>query len=182
MDQLRRQGRLEWGRATYGTPTVHTFEDDETRLVVGSFTSIAKDVSILLGGNHATDRGTTYPFRIMWQTGGPYDGFPSSKGDVVIGNDVWIGHRSTIVSGVTIGDGAIVAAGSLVVKDVPPYTICGGNPAKPLRSRFPQEIVDELLELRWWDLPDETIRGLIPVLSGSDTDALLAALRAARGL
>ncbi len=133
-----------------------------------------------MGGNHPTDRGTTYPFRIMWNLEGAHDGFPSSKGDITIGNDVWLGFRSTVVSGVTIGDGCIVAAGSLVTKDLPPYTICAGVPARPLRARFEPEVVDELLELRWWDLPDEVVRELVPVLSGDDVEALLVALRRAR--
>lgn len=180
VEQLKAQGRITWGDHSYGTPTLYTFDDDGTRLQVGRYCSIAKEVSILLGGNHPTDRGTTFPFRIMWNLGGAPDGFPSSKGDITIGNDVWLGFRTTVVSGVTIGDGCIVAAGSIVTKDLPPYSICGGIPARPIRSRFAPEVVDELLALQWWSLPDDVVRALVPVLSGDDPQALLAALREAR--
>ncbi len=96
------------------------------------------------------------------------------KGDVTIGSDVWIGSNVIVMSGVTIGDGAVVATGSVVTADVPPFTIVGGNPARPIRKRFDDDVIEKLLELRWWDWPDEKIRANIHVLCGSDRERLFA--------
>ena len=93
----------------------------------------------------------TYPFNALFSEGAHITGHPSSKGDIVIGNDVWIGYQSCILSGVTIGNGAIIGAKSVVTKDVPPYAIVAGNPAKFIRYRFPQETIDKLENLAWWD-------------------------------
>ena len=96
----------------------------------------------------------------------------SGSGDILIGNDVWIGYEAVILSGVAIGDGAIVAARSVVTKDVPPYTIVGGVPAKPIRRRFDQETIDALLELRWWDWPLERLSGSLRAIQAGDLEAL----------
>ena len=95
-----------------------------------------------------------------------------NRGDILIGNDVWIGYEAVILSGVTIGDGAIVAARSVVTKDVPPYTIVGGVPAKPIRRRFDRETIDALLELRWWDWPAEKLAGCLRAIQDGDLEAL----------
>ena len=94
------------------------------------------------------------------------------RGDIVIGNDVWIGYEAVILSGVTIGDGAIVAARSVVTRDVPPYTIVGGVPARPIRRRFDQETIDALLELRWWDWPLEKLSKSLRAIQAGDLEAL----------
>lgn len=137
-------------------------------LRIGSFCSIAS-ATIYLDGNHTIGWMTTFPFARIFddhafykQLGG-LDGIditepPSTNGDVIIGNDVWIGEKVTIMSGVTIGDGAVLGTNAHVTKDVMPYEIVGGNPAKVIRKRFDMEIIDLLLKLRWWDLPIESIR------------------------
>ena len=129
------------------------------RLVIGKFCSIACGARFLMNSaNHALGSLSTYVFPIFyeeWGHGMEVTEAWDHRGDIVIGNDVWIGYEAVILSGVTIGDGAIVAARSVVTRDVPPYTIVGGVPARPIRRRFDQETIDALLELRWWDWPLE---------------------------
>jgi virginiamycin A acetyltransferase len=111
------------------------------------------------GANHLTDAISTYPFAIFgdgWENAMEGREYPR-KGDISIGNDVWMGYKATIMAGVTIGDGAIIATNATVVKDVPPYTIVGGNPAREIRRRFDEATIASLLELRWWDWPLEEI-------------------------
>ena len=133
------------------------------RLVIGKFCSIACGTRFLMNSaNHALDSLSTYVFPIFyeeWDHGMEVTEAWDRRGDIVIGNDVWIGYEAVILSGVTIGDGAIVAARSVVTKDVPPYTIVGGVPARTIRRRFDQETIDALLELRWWDWPPEKLSG-----------------------
>jgi len=116
-------------------------------LTIGKYCSISDDVTILLGGEHMTDVISTYPFYDLLHIGNKTS---ASKGDVHIGNDVWIGYRATILSGVRIGDGAVVGAGAVVVKDVPPYAIVAGNPAKIIRERHNPGV-------KWWDFTPEEI-------------------------
>jgi acetyltransferase-like isoleucine patch superfamily enzyme len=164
--KLQAQGRATIGRYSYAIPTVKTFANDSTRLDIGSFTSIGPNVSFILGGNHPIDRMTSFPLREkLGLPGAGADGFPSSKGDIIIGNDVWIGFGSTIVSGVTIGDGAIVLAGSMVTASVDPYTVVGGVPARYLRPRFTPEVAQALLHLKWWEWDDDAIRKSVEFLS-----------------
>lgn len=152
------------GRHTYASNLrVHDWGEG-SKLTIGSFCSIAADVQIFLGGEHRTDWASTFPFNVLWPQAKAIQGHPASKGDVVIGNDVWIGHGAAILSGVTIGDGAVVGAFSLVTKSVAPYTIVGGNPAKPLRYRFEPEIVASLLAIRWWEWSDDKIAEHLPLL------------------
>jgi acetyltransferase-like isoleucine patch superfamily enzyme len=178
LERQQRRGKVTIGRHSYGIPTVKEFPHNDARLSIGSFCSIAGDVTILLGGNHPTDRVTTFPLRTQLQmpTDGS-DGFPSSKGDVVIGHDAWIAQGATILSGVEIGVGAVVAAGSVVTRDVPPYTIVAGVPAAPVRQRFDDEIVAELLAIKWWDWPDAMIEQNVDVLSSAPTVEVLRQLR-----
>jgi acetyltransferase-like isoleucine patch superfamily enzyme len=173
--RLVRAGRLTVGRHTYGYPVIKTYTHDETRLVVGAYSALSEESIVMLGGEHATDRVTTYPLRIRLKLpGAGEDGIPVKTGDTVIGSDVWLTMRTFIRSGVTIGDGAIVAAGAVVVDDVPPYAIVGGNPAKVIRYRFTPEQIEALLEIRWWDWPDELVVEATPLLCGTDIDAFIA--------
>ena len=133
------------------------------RLVVGKFCSIACGAKFMFtSANHTMRSLSTYPFSIFfeeWDLDVQNITFAwDNKGDIVIGNDVWIGYEAVILSGVTIGDGAIIGARAVVTKDVPPYTIVGGVPAKPIRKRFDEDTVIELLRLKWWDWPEERIR------------------------
>lgn len=143
---------FEIGEYTYGKPTV--FFDEDAKLRIGKFCSIAGDVTIFLGGNHRPDWISTYPFNIVFK-GHPVSsnivGHPSSKGDVIIKNDVWIGAGATILSGVTIGNGAVVGARSVVTRNIGDYEMWAGNPAKLIKKRFSDKEVEKLLELKWWD-------------------------------
>ena len=174
IEALKRQGRVQIGKYTYGLPVVHSFGPTDATLTIGAYGSIADNVHIFLGGNHPTDCISTYPFRLRLHLDGAYsDGMPGSDGPVIIGPDVWIGHGATILSGVKIGPGAVIAAGAVVCKDVPAYAVAGGVPAHPLRYRFAPEVIRCLLDLKWWDWPEEEIRDVIPLLCSRDVDAFL---------
>jgi acetyltransferase-like isoleucine patch superfamily enzyme len=168
------------GRFTYGHEHLSIRQWGEgAPLEIGSFCSIADKVSCFLGGNHRTDWITTYPFgHIFAEELGGRDivGHPATRGGIRIGNDVWIGSGATIMSGVTIGDGAVIAANATVVRDVQPYEIVGGNPAKPIGRRFDEDMVALLLKLQWWNLPLEDIRSITGVLCSQPTTQLLQTL------
>jgi acetyltransferase-like isoleucine patch superfamily enzyme len=131
-----------------------------SKLVVGSYTSIAAGATIFLGGHHHHRRLTTFQFK---RRGGSY-----SKGDVTIGSDVWIGHGVTILDGVTIGHGAVVGAMSVVTKDVFPYSVVGGNPAEHIRLRFTPIVVQKMLKIAWWEWPRGKIVEALPLLLSED--------------
>lgn len=174
---LLRSGRVEVGRGTYGVPLVVTFAHDETRLIVGSYVSIAGGVVFLLGGNHPLDRATTYPLRIqMGLDGAGHDGYPWSKGDIQVGHDVWIGHGATVLSGVELGTGCVVAAGAVVTKSVPPYAVVGGNPARVLRMRFDPTTIEGLLESQWWAWSEKDIRQRVSLLSDLTAERFVASV------
>ena len=142
------------------------------RLKIGKFCSIACGAKFLFNSaNHALGSLSTYTFPIFYEEWGLYrrsvaDAW-DNKGDIVVGNDVWIGYEAVILSGVTIGDGAVIGARAVVTKDVPPYTIMGGVPARPIRRRFDEATVETLLRLRWWDWPKEKIaRNLAAIQRG----------------
>lgn len=176
MRQLVKSGRVVLGAGTYGVPSIHVFPHDESRLVVGSYSSLGG--TYLLGGQHAITHVTTYPLRINWKLDGAgHDGMPAVRGDIVIGSDVWTGYGSWILSGVTIGHGAVVATNAVVTKDVPPYAIVGGNPAKVIKYRHTEEQRAALLEIRWWDWPEEKVRAAVPYLAADDVDAFIAYAR-----
>ena len=154
------------GEFTYGTPTVRKY-DKKTMLTIGKFCSIADNLQIVLGGEHNTDRISTYPFDIM------IEGREAmSKGDIVIGNDVWIGKNVMILSGVTIGDGAVIGAGAVVARDVLPYAIVGGVPAKMIRFRLPAGDCAKLQEIKWWDWPLDMIAEAMPMIMSDNTEDL----------
>ena len=163
---------MSFGKYTYGSPTL-LWINENANLVVGNFCSIAGNVNIYLGGNHRTDWVTTYPFGHIHQNKFNMfsgQGHPTTTGDVIIGNDVWIGNNVTIMSGVTIGDGAVIACNSHVVKNIEPYSLVGGNPAKLIKYRFTQEQIQKLLEIKWWYWDDEKINTFTPLLCNNNID------------
>lgn len=155
------------GDWTYGSPTILSWGEGAS-LKIGRFCSIANGVEIMLGREHRTDWVTTYPFNVLCEQAQHFTGHPKSKGDVVVGNDVWIGNKALILSGVKIGDGAVIGAGSIVTKDVAPYAIVAGNPAKLCRFRFDTQTITELLQIAWWDWPYEKIMEAWPLLLSSN--------------
>ena len=162
---------------------VHNFEKNVKyhfdfigdKLIIGKFCMIASDVRFIMNGaNHLTDAISTYPFAIFgsdWANAMDGKTYPT-KGDTIIGNDVWIGYNATIMAGVKVGDGAIIATNSVVTKDVEPYTVVGGNPAREIKKRFPKEHIDILLDLKWWDWSLEKITENVQILTGNDLEAL----------
>lgn len=152
------------------------------RLVIGRFCSIACGAKFLFNSaNHKMSSLSTYPFPLFFEEWGldiknVADSW-DNKGDIIIGNDVWIGFEAVIMAGVTIGDGAVIGSRALVTKDVEPYTIVGGIPAKPIRKRFLESTAEALLELKWWDWPKERIRQNITAIQSGDIDRLKSAVQ-----
>ena len=147
------------------------------RLVIGKFCSIACGAKFLFNSaNHTLRSLSTYIFPVLFEEWGlDVARIPEAwdnRGDIVIGNDVWIGYDAVVLAGVTVGDGAIIAARAVVTKDVPPYTIVGGVPARPIRRRFSDSEIDQLLELKWWDWPEEKIARSIGVIQSGDLEGL----------
>ena len=143
------------------------------RLTIGKFCSIACGAKFLFNSaNHTLGSLSTYPFPIFFEEWGlPVEDIPQAwdnKGDIIIGNDVWIGYEAVILAGVTVGDGAVVGTRAVVTKDVPPYTIVGGVPAKPIRKRFSEAVIDRLLALQWWDWPEERIAASLEAIQSGD--------------
>ena len=171
------EDRLVQGRGTYGASRATVIYDDSTAGMVriGNYCSIAANVEFLLTGNHRTDWVTTYPIRTMYgMDGAGHDGHPWTKGDIVIGNDVWVGTGAKVLNGVTIGNGAVVAAYSVVVGDVPPYGIVAGVPATLKRFRFPEDVRDGLERTAWWDWSEDTVRERVADLCSPDVEAFVA--------
>ncbi len=154
-------------------------------LRIGKFCALARGVKFIMNGaNHQMNGISTYPFFIFgngWESAQPAASELPYKGDTVIGNDVWIGYDALIMAGVTIGDGAIIAARSVVTADVPPYAIVGGNPAQVIRRRFDDDAVRRLRQMAWWDRPAAWISAHLPLIRGGDLDALDAALLRMQG-
>lgn len=178
---LARRYGFEIGAHSYGRPKVR-FPESGRKLTIGRYCSIADKVEILLGGDHRLDWVSTFPFAAfpdVWPSAKD-GGYHASRGDVTIGHDVWLGSGAMILSGVTIGHGAAVAARAVVTKDVPPYAIVGRNPARVIRARFDAATVAALLDVAWWDLPDTEVAGLIPLLQSDRAQDLIDAVRALR--
>lgn len=147
------------------------------RLTIGKFCSIACGARFLMtSANHALTSLSTYVFPIFyeeWDHGMKVTEAWDNRGDIVVGNDVWIGYEAALLSGVTVGDGAIIGARSVVTKDVPPYTIVGGVPARPIRRRFSDEAIAALLNLKWWDWPLEKLSANLRAIQNGDLESLL---------
>lgn len=157
------------GDYTYGSPGLRFYNKDECR--IGKFCSIAEGTKIFGGGEHRTDWVSTYPFPAFakyFPSTSDISDYAPSKGPTIIGNDVWIGHDVSILSGVTIGDGAVIAAKALVSRDVPPYAIVAGIPARIIRYRFSKIHIEKLLVLKWWDWDEEIITRYIHKLCNSN--------------
>ena len=158
----------------------HLYPWNNDRLIIGKFCQIAAGVEfVMTGANHQKNAVSTFPFYTLegWDAPPPSPVDFPLKGDTVIGNDVWIGQNAVILPGVHIGDGAIIGASSVVGRDVEPYTIVVGNPARPVRKRFDDELIALLLRFRWWDKSVEEIDSLIPLLTDGDPDRVRAKLR-----
>jgi len=166
--------RVSFQEHSYGPPKVF----GGGQVTIGKFCSIADNVQIVTIGHHP-EWVTTYPFsdprlsRDAWPEAAGIAGQPLCKGPVVIGNDVWIGHGAIILAGVTIGDGAVIAAGAVVPRDVPPYAIVAGNPARIVRYRFGHHTVELLLEIAWWNWPEDKIRTALPLMCSGAVDEFI---------
>lgn len=165
----------------------HSFDDcarfllpdaDADKLVIGSFCSIGSGAAFIMAGNqgHRHDWASSFPFFYMPEMpefAGAIDAF-APAGDTIIGNDVWIGTEAIVMPGVRIGHGAVIGTRALVTRDVEPYTIIGGNPGKPIRKRFDEAQIAMLLEMAWWDWPEERLQAAMPLLCSGDIAALHA--------
>jgi len=163
------------GEFTYGRPKVIAFTKD-TKLIIGKFCSIAANVKIVLGADHRMDWVSTYPFPALgkiWPEADGMKGHPASKGDVVIGNDVWIAEGAVILSGVKIGDGAVIGSQAVVSKDVAPYAVVSGNPARFVKNRFDEDTIKMLLQIQWWNWPVEKIRQHLHLICSRKIDEFL---------
>lgn len=158
----------------------YLFPSSLEKLIIGKFVQIAHGAHFITSSaNHDMNGFSTYPFKNFMMTPQTTEkdfqamfDIPGRRGDTVVGNDVWIGMDATIMPGVTIGDGVIIGACSVVTKDVEPYTAVGGNPARPIRKRFDETTIAKLLEIRWWDWPLDTIKAKLDALMRADLDAL----------
>jgi acetyltransferase-like isoleucine patch superfamily enzyme len=164
----RKYPQHHFGRGTYSSNLKIYSWNEGAKFFIGSYCSIADGVQIYLGGEHNVNWVTTYPFNVFRKAGKHITGHPKTKGDVKIGNDVWIGKEAMILSGVTIGDGAVIAARSIVSKDIEPYAIAGGNPVREIRKRFDDKIIEELLKIRWWEWDIQRIDRALSLLLNND--------------
>jgi virginiamycin A acetyltransferase len=151
----------------------YLFDQTTDRLIIGKFVAIAQGAQFIMNGaNHPLSGFTTFPWSSLegWKDNAPVE-WPD-KGDIVIGNDVWIGREAVIMPGVTIGHGAIIGSHAVVAKDVPPYAVAVGNPARIAKLRFDNATIDALLDIAWWDWPAEEIASHVPVIAGADLSQL----------
>jgi virginiamycin A acetyltransferase len=162
------------GAETFEAHVTHHYDFLGDRLIIGKFCAIAQGIEFIMNGaNHRMNAATTYPFYIMgggWEKTMPALTDLPFKGDTVIGSDVWIGQHVTILPGVQVGDGAIIAANAVVARDVPAYHIAGGNPARVLKKRFADDLIEHLLKMKWWDWSAEKIFANLEILSSGDLE------------
>jgi acetyltransferase-like isoleucine patch superfamily enzyme len=161
------------GEGTYGMPVVHD-DLEGTTLRIGAYCSIASGVQIFLGNHHRTDWVSSYPFPAFFKEAAHIPDFGISRGSVTIGSDVWLCANCTILSGITIGHGAVIGTGAIVTRDVEPYSIVAGNPAKHLRWRFDEVTRLALLDTAWWDWTTSEIGEAVELLCSNKTDEFLA--------
>ena len=168
MCQNKKYKKYDIGEYTYGRPKVF---GDEATLKIGKFCSIAMGTTIYLGAEHHLEWVSTYPFFAKFEKAKHTSN--TTKGNVTIGNDVWIGDGALILSGVTIGDGAVIGARAVVTKNVKPYEIVGGNPAKHIRFRFSEEQIEKLLKIKWWDWDIKKIEANFDLILSDDIDKFI---------
>ena len=162
---------IKIGNFTYGIPNVLFGKQEKTYLSIGKYCSIPhKRMTFILGGEHPSQWVSTFPFNMEFKEAIHVTGLPTSKGSIIVGNDVWFGINSVVLSGVTIGDGAIIGYGALVTKNVPPYAIVVGIPAKVIRYRFNEAQIKALLNIKWWNWPEDKVRKISPNLMSPDID------------
>jgi acetyltransferase-like isoleucine patch superfamily enzyme len=169
--------RITVGDHTYGANNIiigSWGNDENIKINIGKYCSIADDITIFISGEHQTSWITTFPFSVL---NGKYKDYTKnsrpSKGNITIGNDVWICAGTKILSGITIGDGAVLGAYSVITKDVPPYAIVGGNPAQIIRYRFGEVGIKKLLEIKWWNKTPEEIDRLMPYLLSDNIEEFI---------
>jgi acetyltransferase-like isoleucine patch superfamily enzyme len=173
--KLIANGTLVMGRESYFAPTVSICTGDTGRVFIGNFSSIAHDAVFYSGGMHRTEWVSQYGLRARLDLPGAYeDGFPHGHGDIHVGHDTWVTRGCVVMSGVTIGSGAVVATRSVVTKDVAPYTIVAGVPAERIGQRFTESQIGALLRIAWWDWPLETIKERVDLLSSPNVDEFIA--------
>lgn len=164
------------GAENFEKNVLYHYDFSRDRLIIGKFCALARGVKFIMNdANHKISGFSTYPFGIFgngWERVMPQADELPFKGDTVIGNDVWIGYEAVIMPGINIGDGAIVAAKSVVTQNVAPYTLVGGNPARPIKQRFPDETIARLLEIAWWNWDIEKITRNLEKIVSADLEAL----------
>lgn len=163
---------ISYGKGSYGQPQILGF-DEHSKVVVGKYCSIASGVVFYFEGRQRGNRVTTSSLKTLVSPGIPYKVLSRRKNKLTIGNDVWIGMNAFIFSGITIGDGAVVAAGAVVTENVPSYAIVGGNPAKIIRYRFDQETIQKLIGIAWWNWPEEKIKSAMPLILSNELNSFI---------
>lgn len=178
--KLINRGLLEVGSYTYGINHLKIYQSkgSESKVIIGKYCSLAPKINIITGGIHPINWVSTFPFRARLNMDGKFeDGMPYTKGNIEIGNDVWIGTNVTILSGIKIGNGAVIAAGAVVSKDVSPYAIIGGNPAKLIKYRFHEDQINLLMKIQWWNWDNAKILKHVPLLSSNNIEDFLISCR-----
>tara|TARA_B110000503_G_scaffold45950_1_gene75070 strand:+ start:1416 stop:2054 length:639 start_codon:yes stop_codon:yes gene_type:complete len=169
------------GKWSYGNPKIYRW-DWKSKIKIGNFCSLGPDIKFYIGGNHRQDWITTSPlpasqFSKTFNKAQNIKNFSTSKGDINIGNDVWIGGNTIILSGVTIGNGATIGAGSVVTSDILPFSVCAGNPIKKIRNRFDDDLIKKIQESQWWNFDDHVINELSEYLCSNNFDDFFEALK-----
>ena len=172
----KRHAVFSIGKHTYGSENIviDRYKGSDNKITIGSYCSIATNVTIITGGIHPVNWVSAYPFRAKFRLEGRFnDGIPYSKGEVIIGNDVWICSYVTILSGITVGNGAVLASNSVITKDVPAYALVGGNPARIIKMRFTESQIKILERIKWWEWKEQKVITVIPYLNSENIDEFI---------